>query len=133
MTRQALIVVDIQNDYFPQGKWPLVGAEAAADNAAAAADNAADAAGEAATAAGEAVEAAGEAAVAAGLLERASLAGACTAADGASVPYSDAAALCVCASGVGAGAGWTYFNGAAPVSTGCGLTTAVCALPPSPG
>ncbi|CAI8910958.1 cysteine hydrolase family protein [Pseudomonas serboccidentalis] len=34
MTRQALIVVDIQNDYFPQGKWPLVGAEAAADNAA---------------------------------------------------------------------------------------------------
>lgn len=45
---------------------------------------------------------------------------------------SDAAALCVCASGVGAGAGWTYFNGAAPVSTGCGLTTAVCALPPSP-
>ncbi|PMQ13660.1 Streptothricin hydrolase [Pseudomonas sp. AD21] len=33
MTRQALIVVDIQNDYFPQGKWPLVGAEAAADNA----------------------------------------------------------------------------------------------------
>ena len=34
MTRQALIVVDIQNDYFPQGKWPLVGADAAADNAA---------------------------------------------------------------------------------------------------
>jgi len=34
MTRQALIVVDIQNDYFPQGKWPLVGAEAAANNAA---------------------------------------------------------------------------------------------------
>ncbi|GGK41859.1 Nicotinamidase-related amidase [Pseudomonas koreensis] len=34
MTRQALILVDIQNDYFPQGKWPLVGAEAAADNAA---------------------------------------------------------------------------------------------------
>ncbi|MDX9671289.1 MULTISPECIES: cysteine hydrolase family protein [unclassified Pseudomonas] len=33
MTRQALIVVDIQNDYFPQGKWPLVGAEAAADKA----------------------------------------------------------------------------------------------------
>ena len=33
MTRQALIVVDIQNDYFPQGKWPLVGADAAADNA----------------------------------------------------------------------------------------------------
>lgn len=34
MAKQALIVVDIQNDYFPQGKWPLVGAEAAADNAA---------------------------------------------------------------------------------------------------
>ena len=34
MSKQALIVVDIQNDYFPQGKWPLVGAEAAADNAA---------------------------------------------------------------------------------------------------
>ncbi|MGE8189076.1 cysteine hydrolase family protein [Pseudomonas sp. NPDC086278] len=33
MTKQALIVVDIQNDYFPQGKWPLVGADAAADNA----------------------------------------------------------------------------------------------------
>lgn len=33
MAKQALIVVDIQNDYFPQGKWPLVGAEAAADNA----------------------------------------------------------------------------------------------------
>ncbi|MEJ1227546.1 Nicotinamidase-related amidase [Pseudomonas sp. NFACC09-4] len=34
MSKQALIVVDIQNDYFPQGKWPLVRAEAAADNAA---------------------------------------------------------------------------------------------------
>lgn len=33
MAKQALIVVDIQKDYFPQGKWPLVGAEAAADNA----------------------------------------------------------------------------------------------------
>ena len=33
MAKQALIVVDIQNDYFPQGKWPLVGADAAADNA----------------------------------------------------------------------------------------------------
>ena len=30
MAKQALIVVDIQNDYFPQGKWPLVGADAAA-------------------------------------------------------------------------------------------------------
>lgn len=34
MARQALIVVDIQNDYFPQGKWPLSGVDAAADNAA---------------------------------------------------------------------------------------------------
>jgi nicotinamidase-related amidase len=34
MTKRALIVVDIQNDYFPNGKWPLSGAEAAADNAA---------------------------------------------------------------------------------------------------
>lgn len=34
MAKQALIVVDIQNDYFPQGKWPLVGADVAADNAA---------------------------------------------------------------------------------------------------
>ncbi|EJL98651.1 hypothetical protein PMI19_04448 [Pseudomonas sp. GM16] len=25
MAKQALIVVDIQNDYFPQGKWPLAG------------------------------------------------------------------------------------------------------------
>ena len=34
MSKQALIVIDIQNDYFPGGKWTLVGAEAAADNAA---------------------------------------------------------------------------------------------------
>jgi len=34
MSTQALIVVDLQNDYFPAGKWPLVGIEAAADNAA---------------------------------------------------------------------------------------------------
>lgn len=34
MAKQALIVVDIQNDYFPAGKWPLVGVEEAADNAA---------------------------------------------------------------------------------------------------
>ena len=33
LAKQALILVDIQNDYFPQGKWPLVGADAAADNA----------------------------------------------------------------------------------------------------
>jgi nicotinamidase-related amidase len=34
MSGTALIVVDIQNDYFPGGKWPLAGADAAADNAA---------------------------------------------------------------------------------------------------
>jgi nicotinamidase-related amidase len=34
MSHTALIVVDIQNDYFPGGRWPLKGAEAAADNAA---------------------------------------------------------------------------------------------------
>jgi len=34
MTKSALIVVDIQNDYFPGGKWPLVGIDAAADNSA---------------------------------------------------------------------------------------------------
>ncbi len=34
MSRTALIVVDIQNDYFPGGKWTLDAADAAADNAA---------------------------------------------------------------------------------------------------
>lgn len=34
MTKRAIISVDIQNDYFPNGKWPLVGIEAAAANAA---------------------------------------------------------------------------------------------------
>ncbi|WP_025129381.1 cysteine hydrolase family protein [Pseudomonas sp. PH1b] len=34
MAKQALIVIDIQNDYFAGGKWPLVGVDAAADNAA---------------------------------------------------------------------------------------------------
>ena len=34
MSKSALIVVDIQTDYFPGGKWPLVGVDAAADNAA---------------------------------------------------------------------------------------------------
>jgi nicotinamidase-related amidase len=33
-SKQALIVVDIQNDYFPGGKWTLHGMDAAADNAA---------------------------------------------------------------------------------------------------
>jgi len=30
----ALLLIDIQNDYFPGGKWPLSGTETAADNAA---------------------------------------------------------------------------------------------------
>ncbi|MFT0520001.1 cysteine hydrolase family protein [Pseudomonas faucium] len=34
MSKQALIIIDIQNDYFPGGKWTLEGAEQAADNAA---------------------------------------------------------------------------------------------------
>ncbi|AVD86043.1 MULTISPECIES: cysteine hydrolase family protein [unclassified Pseudomonas] len=34
MSKHALIIIDIQNDYFPGGKWPLDGVEAAADNAA---------------------------------------------------------------------------------------------------
>ncbi len=34
MAKQAVIVVDIQNDYFPGGKWELSGVDAAADNAA---------------------------------------------------------------------------------------------------
>ncbi|NWB53208.1 cysteine hydrolase family protein [Pseudomonas sp. F8002] len=33
MAKQALILIDIQNDYFPQGKWPLDGVDAAADKA----------------------------------------------------------------------------------------------------
>lgn len=34
MARRALILIDIQNDYFPGGKWTLVGIDAAAANAA---------------------------------------------------------------------------------------------------
>lgn len=34
MSKRALIVVDLQNDYFPGGGWVLSGIEAAADNAA---------------------------------------------------------------------------------------------------
>lgn len=34
MSKRAIIVVDLQNDYFPAGKLPLVGIEAAAANAA---------------------------------------------------------------------------------------------------
>ncbi len=34
MSKRAIVVVDIQNEYFPQGKFPLVGIEQAAANAA---------------------------------------------------------------------------------------------------
>lgn len=34
MSKRALMVIDVQNDYFPNGKWPLVGIDAAAKNAA---------------------------------------------------------------------------------------------------
>ena len=34
MTKRALIIVDLQNDYFPGGKWTLTGVEAAAANTA---------------------------------------------------------------------------------------------------
>ena len=34
MTKRAIVVVDLQNDYWPSGKWPLVGIEEAATNAA---------------------------------------------------------------------------------------------------
>ncbi|WP_454725703.1 MULTISPECIES: cysteine hydrolase family protein [Cupriavidus] len=34
MPRRALIVIDIQNDYFPGGRWTLSGMDQAADNAA---------------------------------------------------------------------------------------------------
>lgn len=34
MSKRALILIDIQNDYFAGGKWPLDGMQAAADNAA---------------------------------------------------------------------------------------------------
>ncbi|MFZ6046967.1 cysteine hydrolase family protein [Pseudomonas sp. CR3202] len=34
MSKQAVIVVDIQNDYFPGGLWTLNGVQGAADNAA---------------------------------------------------------------------------------------------------
>nr|WP_243737077.1 MULTISPECIES: isochorismatase family protein [unclassified Cupriavidus] len=35
MSRRALIVIDIQNDYFPGGRWTLSQMDRAADNAAA--------------------------------------------------------------------------------------------------
>ncbi|WP_449219833.1 cysteine hydrolase family protein [Tistrella mobilis] len=34
MGKRALVVIDVQNDYFPGGSWPLVGIEAAAANVA---------------------------------------------------------------------------------------------------
>jgi nicotinamidase-related amidase len=34
MPKRALVLIDIQNDYFPGGKWPLTGIDSAADNAA---------------------------------------------------------------------------------------------------
>jgi nicotinamidase-related amidase len=34
MPTRALVLIDVQNDYFPGGKWPLKGIESAADNAA---------------------------------------------------------------------------------------------------
>ncbi len=34
MTKRALVTIDIQNDYFPGGRWTLDGMEQAADNAA---------------------------------------------------------------------------------------------------
>lgn len=34
MAKRALILVDIQNDYFPGGAWPVAGMEAAAEKAA---------------------------------------------------------------------------------------------------
>ena len=33
MSKRALILIDIQNDYFPGGRWTLHGIDAAADNA----------------------------------------------------------------------------------------------------
>jgi nicotinamidase-related amidase len=34
MSKRAIVVVDLQNDYWPSGKWPLDGIEQAAANAA---------------------------------------------------------------------------------------------------
>lgn len=34
MSKRAVVVVDLQNDYWPSGKWPLVGIREAAANAA---------------------------------------------------------------------------------------------------
>ncbi|MEO1189829.1 MAG: cysteine hydrolase family protein [Pseudomonadota bacterium] len=45
MTAQALVVIDIQNDYFPGGKWTLHEANKAAENAARLIKNARDTGG----------------------------------------------------------------------------------------
>ncbi|ADO74065.1 cysteine hydrolase family protein [Stigmatella aurantiaca] len=34
MSKRALLLIDLQNDYFSEGKWPLSGTDAAAGNAA---------------------------------------------------------------------------------------------------
>jgi len=34
MPKRALVLIDVQNDYFPGGKWPLEGMDSASDNAA---------------------------------------------------------------------------------------------------
>jgi nicotinamidase-related amidase len=34
MPRRALVLIDVQNDYFADGKWPLAGMDLATDNAA---------------------------------------------------------------------------------------------------
>jgi len=34
MPKRALVLIDVQNDYFPGGRWPLSGIESAADKAA---------------------------------------------------------------------------------------------------
>ncbi len=33
MSKRALLLIDIQKDYFQGGKWPLIGLESATDNA----------------------------------------------------------------------------------------------------
>jgi nicotinamidase-related amidase len=34
MSRRAILLIDVQNDYFPGGKWPLVGIDSATNNVA---------------------------------------------------------------------------------------------------
>ena len=40
MSNQAVVVVDFQNDYLASGSWPLVGVDAAVQNAAKVIENA---------------------------------------------------------------------------------------------